>query len=132
MIDYSVNGSIIAVEGISPLEHKALDIRSIVAGFMSDYYLSFYSKYDNGTGTRTYSFLNAEDNSLFQPYIEIFDDPTELRDCFNSELMRKAVGKQKGISDKSSLILDITSDLLIKVDKYIINFDKIMFENHTM
>jgi len=130
MTDYSLNGSIIAVAGISSLEYKALEIKNAVVDFMVGNYGSYHSIYNNDRKIRTYSYID-EYNAKIQPFIDVFDKPEELSYCFKDRMMEEVVRKNIGISDKSSLILEIRSSVLFEFENHI-NAKEIIFDNYYM
>ena len=94
MADYWINGSIIAVEGFSPLAHKALGSKEVVEDLMEKYCGNYDGlKYDDEAGIRTYSRM-AEDNSKIQPHIEIFDKPKRLGPLFKDNLVEEIIKKR--------------------------------------
>ncbi len=130
MGDYWVNGSIIAVEGFSPLAYKALGTKAVVTNLLRKYCGSYDGlEYDEEAGRRTYSCI-ANDNSKIQPHIEVLDNSERLEYCFNEGMIEQMIKKGIGISNKSSLILQIRSDNLIgRSDRFIIA-RKILFDSY--
>lgn len=129
MRDYLINGSIIAIEGFSPLAYKALGIEEVVTNLLRKYCGSYDSKYYEDVKRTTYS-RKAEDNSITQPYIDVFNEPEKLEFCFNEGRMEQMIKKGIGISHQSALILQIRSDYLIGVNDRFINARETLFDSH--